>query len=161
MFIFSLLGESPPPPPRACFGREELIQSIVGLAENLDPIALTGAGGIGKTSIALTVLHHDRIKERLGEIGDTFAVTSSHLLPFFGKPKCNRGAVFRFFSPPEGSRARRQMPRVCYMTRTESILPLPQSRTRVAWVRSTPQTRPYQILDGPFPHPPLSSVLKY
>ena len=67
MFIFSLLGESPPPPPRACFGREELIQSIVGLAENLDPIALTGAGGIGKSSIALTVLHHDRIKERFRE----------------------------------------------------------------------------------------------
>jgi len=29
------LGESPPSPPRACFGRDELIEEIVGLAENL------------------------------------------------------------------------------------------------------------------------------
>ena len=39
----------------------------VQLAENLKPIALIGAGGIGKTSVALTVLHHKRIKERFGE----------------------------------------------------------------------------------------------
>jgi hypothetical protein len=50
-------GESPPPAPRACFGREELIEGIVGFAANLTPIALIGAGGIGKTSIVLTVLH--------------------------------------------------------------------------------------------------------
>jgi len=35
--------------------------------ENLTPIALIGAGGIGKTSTALTVLHNDRIKRRFGE----------------------------------------------------------------------------------------------
>ena len=67
MLEFSTPGELPPPPPRACFGRDELIESVVGLAESLDPIALIGAGGIGKTSIALTVLHHDRVKERFGE----------------------------------------------------------------------------------------------
>ena len=60
-------GESPPPPPRTCFGRNELIEEIVGLAENLEPIALIGAGGIGKTSITLAVLHHDRIKDRFGD----------------------------------------------------------------------------------------------
>ena len=35
--------------------------------ENLRPIALIGAGGIGKTSVALAVLHHDRIKGRFGD----------------------------------------------------------------------------------------------
>ena len=66
-FEFRILGESPPPPPRACFGRDELIEKIIGLAESLTPIALIGAGGIGKTSIALTVLHDDRIKKRFNE----------------------------------------------------------------------------------------------
>ena len=67
MSTFSLPGESPPPPPRACFGRDELIESLVGLAENMDPVALIGIGGIGKTSVALKVLHHGRVKERFGE----------------------------------------------------------------------------------------------
>ena len=61
------LGETPPPAPRDCFGRDQLIEKIVGLAENLEPVALIGAGGIGKTSVALTVLHHKRIKEHFGE----------------------------------------------------------------------------------------------
>ena len=60
-------GELPPPPPRACFGRDELIERIVGLAEDLTPIALIGTGGIGKTSIALNVLHDYRVKRRFGE----------------------------------------------------------------------------------------------
>ncbi|KAF9780480.1 hypothetical protein BJ322DRAFT_295454 [Thelephora terrestris] len=62
----SIPGESPPPAPREFFGREDLVEKIVGLAEKLEPIALIGAGGIGKTAIALTVLHHGRVKERFG-----------------------------------------------------------------------------------------------
>ena len=62
-----MLGESPPPPPKACFGRDELIEKIVGFAEDLTPVALIGAGGIGKTSIALAALHHDRTKKRFGD----------------------------------------------------------------------------------------------
>ena len=62
-FVSSLHGE-PPPPPRACFGRDNLIEKIVSLAENLTPIALIGPGGIGKTSLALAVLHHYRIERR-------------------------------------------------------------------------------------------------
>ena len=66
-FSSIVLGELPPPPPGACFGRGQLIGTIVDLAESLTSIALVGAGGIGKTSIALAVLHHDRIKRRFGD----------------------------------------------------------------------------------------------
>jgi hypothetical protein len=67
IFTSSMRGEPPPPPPRVCLGRDDLIREVVGLAETLKPVALIGPGGIGKTSIALKVLHHDRIKDRFGD----------------------------------------------------------------------------------------------
>ena len=60
-------GELPPPPPGIFLGREELVEKIINLAEGLTPIALIGAGGIGKTSIALAALHDDRSKQYFGE----------------------------------------------------------------------------------------------
>jgi len=49
------------------FGRDELVEKIVGFAEHLTPVALIGPGGIGKTSTILTVLHDDRVKQLFGD----------------------------------------------------------------------------------------------
>ena len=38
----------------------------MGFAKNFEPVALIGAGGIGKTSIALSVLHHNLIEDQFG-----------------------------------------------------------------------------------------------
>ena len=66
MFGFRIRGESPPLPPRT-FGRDELTENIVNLAQKFIPIALIGTGGIGKTFVALAVLHHDRIEEQFDD----------------------------------------------------------------------------------------------
>ena len=44
-----------------------MVGTIIGLTERFTSIALTGTGGVGKTSIVLTVLDDYRIKQRFGD----------------------------------------------------------------------------------------------
>ena len=64
-FLLGLLQSSLlPPAPANIFGRDAIIDDLLGFAERFASIILFGAGGIGKSAIALTLLHHDRIATR-------------------------------------------------------------------------------------------------
>lgn len=67
-FLLGLLQSPPlPPAPTNIFGRDAIIEDLLGFAERFASVTLFGAGGIGKSAIALTLLHHDRIVARFGK----------------------------------------------------------------------------------------------
>ena len=61
---------SPPPPlpevPVNFFGRDAIVEDLLSYVERSESITVFGPGGIGKTAIALTLLHHTRILARFG-----------------------------------------------------------------------------------------------
>jgi len=56
-----------PPPPTNFFGPDAIIDDLLSLAERSASLTLFGAGGNGKTTIALTLLHHVRIVAKFGK----------------------------------------------------------------------------------------------
>jgi len=55
-----------PQPPAVFFAREGMVNELLDLVEQFLSFSLFGAGGLGKSSIALTLLHHDRVKIKFG-----------------------------------------------------------------------------------------------
>jgi len=51
-----------PPAPTNCFSREEIVNEILDLTDQVASTALYGLIGIGKSFVALSVLHHNRTK---------------------------------------------------------------------------------------------------
>ena len=62
------LPQSPllPQPPMNFFGCDMIIGDLLSLVDRSASVILLGAGGIGKTAIALTLLHHTRITVKFG-----------------------------------------------------------------------------------------------
>lgn len=56
-----------PQAPANLFGRDAIIDDLLGLAERSASVMLFGSGGNGKSAIAHTLLHHDRIAARFGK----------------------------------------------------------------------------------------------
>ncbi|KAH7097501.1 hypothetical protein BKA62DRAFT_759896 [Auriculariales sp. MPI-PUGE-AT-0066] len=60
---------TPPPPPCFFLGREKIVEDYIALLTKPHsvPLAILGSGGIGKTALALYLLHHEATKQHFGE----------------------------------------------------------------------------------------------
>ena len=56
-----------PPAPTNFFAREGVIDELLDLVTRLASVALFGPVGIGKSAVALTLLHHDRVRATFGQ----------------------------------------------------------------------------------------------
>ena len=72
-------------PPMMISGRHEWIERVILSVKHHTPMALIGVGGIGKSSIILSVLHDNRVKEWFGDCRwfihcDQFPASRVHFL---------------------------------------------------------------------------------
>jgi len=81
-----LQSQTPPAPPPIFFGRDVFVAKAVCLINNSHParLAILGAGGIGKTSVALAILHHEELQLKFAKrhyfVSCEAATTTSLLL---------------------------------------------------------------------------------
>ena len=55
-----------PPAPTDCFSRDEVLDEVLDLTDQVASTALFGSIGVGKSCVALTLLHHNRTKTKFG-----------------------------------------------------------------------------------------------
>ncbi|KII86128.1 hypothetical protein PLICRDRAFT_178405 [Plicaturopsis crispa FD-325 SS-3] len=80
-----LISNAPPPAPKNFYGRDEYVNAaaeLIATAPPTDPVrlAVLGPGGMGKTSVALAILHHPQIKQKLRYFVPCDAFTSASML---------------------------------------------------------------------------------
>lgn len=56
----------PPATPHKIFSREEIVNEVLDLTDQVAFASLLGPTDVGKSSVALTRLHHDRTKVKFG-----------------------------------------------------------------------------------------------
>ena len=56
-----------PPAPKHCFSREAIVDKILDRTDRSTSVALFGPIGVGKSCVALTLLHHKRTKAKFGQ----------------------------------------------------------------------------------------------
>ena len=63
------MGSHPPPMPRRAFFEcdESMIEEAIGFTVHLASSALIGVGGLSKTSTAVIILYHGRVKRQSGD----------------------------------------------------------------------------------------------
>src|ERR1700761_4710081 len=70
--LFCSRGALLPPPPQIFFGRNTALEHLLHLLEKTTPnpvyIAILGTGGIGKTTLGVTFLHHRTVTTLFGDL---------------------------------------------------------------------------------------------
>ena len=113
-----------PQAPANLFARDAVINELSGLVERFASFTLLGAGGIGKSAVALTLLHHDRISARFGKCRHFIRCDDlvSSLDGFIGRLSDAIGARYTTDMSQLRSHLTLSPPRILVLDGVESIL---------------------------------------